>query len=266
MLLEPFFTGTIRTLLENTILALIILVIASTIAKAIATAITGIGKKEGIPSGVIHLMNRVVTYFIIFISIVLILDVFNYPMATFVASFGIASLIIGIGAQPLISNFISGILIMFEKPFIIGDFIDITGFQGFVEDIRLRSTSVKTIDGRVITVPNSTLTSNAVINYSRTGELQVKMPISFKADIDIEKVSNIMSSVAKCTHGVHPYRIEVLVRGITQTDTSWNVEVELRFWVNYVLDRDVIVSNVTSRIKEELAKEKIITVTPPEQD
>jgi MscS family membrane protein len=207
-----------------------------------------------------------VTYFIAFIGFVLILDVFDFQIATFVASFGIVGLILGIGAQALISNFISGILIMFEKPFIIGDFIDITGFQGVVEDIRLRSTSVKTFDGRVITVPNSTLTSNAVINYSRTGELQVKIPVSFKADVDVEKVSKIMNSVAKNTHGVHPYRIEVLVTRITQSDTLWTVEVELRFWVNHVLDRDVIVSNVTSRIKDELAKEMIKKIPPPGQD
>jgi small conductance mechanosensitive channel len=263
MLLETFFAGSIKPLLEKIILSLIIFVIAFTIAKAIATAITGFGKREGIPGGVIRLMNKIVTYFIAFIGFVLILDIFNFQIATFVASFGIVGLIIGIGAQALISNFISGILIMFEKPFIIGDFIDIIGFQGVVEEIRLRSTSVKTFDGRVITIPNSTLTSNAVINYSRTGEIQVKIPVSFKADVDVEKVSKIMSSVAKSTHGVRQYRIEVLVRGITQSDTVWKVEIELRFWINHVLDRDVIVSNVTGGIKEELAKERIITVTPP---
>ncbi len=266
MLLEPFFTGSIKSLLEKTILALIIVVIASTIAKAIATAITGIGNREGIPGSVIHLMNKMATYFIAFIGFVLILDVFDFQIATFVASFGIVGLIIGIGAQALISNFISGILIMFEKSFITGDFIDITGFQGIVEDIRIRSTSIKTFDGRVITVPNSTFTSNAIINYSRTGEIQVKIPVSFKAEVDVEKVSKIMSSIAKSTHGVRPYRIEVLVTGIKQSDPSWNVEAELRFWVNQVSDRDVIVSNITGRIKEELTKEKIITGPSPKQD
>jgi small-conductance mechanosensitive channel len=105
-----------------------------------------------------------------------------------------------------------------------------------------------------------------VINYSRTGELQVKIPVSFKADVDVEKVSKIMNSVAKNTQGVHPYRIEVLVTRITQSDTLWTVEVELRFWVNHVLDRDVIVSNVISRIKDELAKEMIKKISPPGQD
>ncbi len=266
MLLESFFTGSTRLLLEKMIYVLIIIVIASVIAKMIATATTRVGNEAGIPRNIISLINKIITYFIAFVSLVLILQIFNFDISTFVASFGIMGLIIGIGAQAVISNFISGILIMFEKPFIIGDFVEITGLQGKVEDISLRSTSIKTFDGRIIIVPNSTFTSNAVINYSRTDGIQVKIPVSFKADVDIEKASQIMSSVAKSTHGVRQYHIEVLVTGVTQSDSSWNIEAELRFWVNQVSDRDVIVSNVTSRIKEELAKEKILTFPPPEKD
>ncbi len=266
MLLESVFTGSTRLLLVNMIYVLIIIVIASVIAKMIATATMRFGKKAQIPHNIISSINKIITYFIAFVSLVLILQIFNFDISSFVASFGIVGLVIGIGSQAVISNIISGILIMFEKPFIIGDFVEIKEFQGKVEDIKLRSTSIKTFDGRIITVPNSMFTSNAVINYSKTGGIQVKIPVSFKADVDIEKASQIMISVAKSTHEIRPYGIEVLVTGITQSNPSWNVEAELRFWVNQVSDRDVIVSNVTGKIKEELAKEKIITFPPPEED
>ncbi len=166
MLLESVFTGSTRLLLEKMIYVLIIVVIASVIAKMIATAIMRFGKEAGISHNIINLINKIITCFIAFVSLVLILQIFNFDISTFVASFGIVGLIIGIGAQAVISNIISGILILFEKPFIIGDFVEITKFQGKVEDIRLRSSSIKTFDGRIITVPNSTFTSNAVINYS----------------------------------------------------------------------------------------------------
>lgn len=71
---------------------------------------------------------------------------------------------------------------MLEKPFYRGDVIDISGVQGKVEDISIRSTRVKTIDGKVITVPNSTFTTNSVINYSKSGRLQVKIQITFPPD------------------------------------------------------------------------------------
>ncbi|MCX9009826.1 MAG: mechanosensitive ion channel [Candidatus Methanoperedens sp.] len=262
MLFEAFLTGSTRVLVEQIIYVLIIIVIASVIAKAVTAAITRFGERTGLPADITLLINKIVTYFIGFIGLVLIINLF-VDITSFVASFGIVGLIIGIGAQAVISNFISGILIMLEKPFTAGDFIDITGFQGTVEDIRLRSTSIRTPDGRVIAVPNSIFTSNAVTNYSKTGEILVKIPISFTADVDTGKVSQIMSSAAKSTRGVRPYRIEVLVTGIMQSGPSWNVVVELRFWVSRIMDRDTIVSNVTGRIKEELAKEKIITVPSP---
>ncbi len=264
MLLESVFTGSIRDLVEKIIYISIIIVSASIIAKAIATGISRFGKEAGISKDIISLINKAVTYFIAFTGFVLILQVFKFDISTFVASFGIMGLVIGIGAQAVISNFISGILIMIEKPFTTGDFIEITELQGIVEDIRLRSTSMKTVDGRWITVPNSTFTSSAVVNYSRTGGILVKIPISFAADIDIKKVSQIMSQVARNTYGVRPYHIEVLVTGITQSLSSWNIQIELRFWVSQILDKDMVVSNVTGRIKEELAKEKIITVPPPQ--
>lgn len=262
MLFETFLTGNLRTLVENIIYVLIIIVIASIIAKAVTTAITRFGERAGLPADITHLINKLVTYFIGFIALVLIINLF-VDITSFVASIGIVGLVIGIGAQAVILNFISGILIMLEKPFTTGDFIDITGLQGTVEDINLRSTVISTSDGRVITVPNSAFTSNAVTNYSRTGEILVKIPISFAADIDIGKVSQIMNSAAKSTQGVRPYRIEVLVTGITQTGPSWNVVVELRFWVGHIMNRDAIVSSVTGKIKEELAKERILTAPSP---
>ena len=265
MLLESFFTGSTRLLLEKIIYVLIIIVIASVIAKAVTTAIVRFGERTGLPADITRLINKLVTYFIGFIALVLIINLF-VDITSFVASFGIVGLVIGIGAQAVISNFISGILIMLEKPFTTGDFIDITGLQGTVEDIKLRSTTIRTSDGRVITVPNSVFTLNAVTNYSKTGEILVKIPISFTADVDIGKVSQIMSSAAKSTRGVRPYRIEVLVTGITQAEPSWNIVVELRFWVSHIMDRDAIVSNVTGRIKEELAKETIITAPSPKKD
>lgn len=263
MLLDLFFTGGTEKLIQKMIYVFIIVAIASIIAKASATAVSRFGTEAGLPAGIIRLINKITTYFIAFIGLILIINLFEFDITSFVASFGIVGLIIGIGAQAIISNFIAGILIMLEKPFTTGDFIEIIGFQGVVEDIRLRSITVKTSDGRLITIPNSTFTSNAVINYSRTGEILVKIPVSFKADVDIGKISQIMISAAKNVQGVRPYRIEVLVTGINQIGPSWNVGIELRFWVSRILDRDTIVSRVTGRVKEELAKENIITFPSP---
>jgi small conductance mechanosensitive channel len=258
MLFDTFFSYNTGMLVEKIVYVLIIIAIASIIAKIIATAISRFGKQSGLPDNVISSINKIITYFIAFIGFVMILDVFQFNITTFVASFGIMGLVIGLSSQAIISNFISGILIMLEKPFDAGDVIDIMGSPGIVEDISIRNTRIRTFDGRMITVPNSTFSSSAVVNYSKTGGIQVKIPLSLTAGADLEKVSKIMISAAKNRQGIQQHDIEVLVTGITLGDSSWNVGVELRFWINQVSDRDSIVSSVAGRIKEEFAKEKIM--------
>ncbi len=238
----------------------IVAVFSYIIIKGLTTTLSRFGKRSDLPDNIIRLINKIITYFIAFTSLILILDIFNFNVATFVASFGIAGLIIGIAAQSVISNFIAGFFIHLEKPFIKGDFIDITGFQGNVENISIRNTLINTFDGRLITIPNSTFTTNAVTNYSRIGKIQVKIPLSFSSDTNLGKVSEIMSAVTKSTQGVQPYNIEVLVTGMTQSDSEWNVGVELRFWINKISNRDITISKVLTGIKDELAKDKLIPI------
>ncbi len=246
--------------------AFIVGVFSYIIIKALTAAMSRFGKRSALPDNVISLINKIVTYFIAFISIVLVLDIFNFNVAAFVASFGIVGLIIGIGAQSIISNFIAGILLLLEKPFVKGDFIDVTGFQGIVEHISIRNTLIKTFDGRLINIPNSTFTINAVTNYSRTGEIQVKIPLSFSTSVNLVKVSEIMSAVAKSIQGVRQHNVEVLITEITLSDSEWIVGVELRFWINRISNRDDVVSRILAGIKEDLAKEKIILIQSGSED
>ncbi len=259
-MVNEFFTG-LGSLIGKILPAFIVGVFSYIFIRTLTAAMSRFGKRSALPDNVISLINKIVTSFIAFISIVLILDIFNFNVAAFVASFGIVGLIIGIGAQSVISNFIAGVFIQIEKPFIKGDFIDITGFQGNVEQISIRNTLIRTFDGRLITIPNSTFNVNAVTNYSRTGEIQVKIPLSFSTSANLVKVSEIVSAVAKSIQGVRQHNVEVLITGITLSDSEWIVGVELRFWINLISNRDDVVSKILVSIKEELAKEKLIPIS-----
>ena len=258
MVFESLFANNIDVLIERIIYVIIIILTASFIAKTIATIITQVGKKSGLPGNVTRWINKIITYFIAFIGLVLILDVFHFNINTFLASFGIVGLIIGVSSQAIISNFIAGILVMLEKPFYRGDIIDISGVQGTVEDISIRSTRIRTIDGKVITVPNSTFTSNSVINYSKSGRIQVRIPITFPPDADLEKIKHIMIAAAKDIEEIRPYHIEVLSTGMTLSGLSKNINIEFRFWIERFIEKDRISSQVLSRIKDEFKKEQII--------
>lgn len=260
MVFESLLKDGITILIEQIVTVILIILAASVIAKTISTIISRFGKKSGLPENVTRWINKSITYFIAFIGLVLILDVFKFNINTFLASFGIVGLIIGLSSQTIISNFIAGIVVMLEKPFYRGDIIEISGIQGIVEDISIRSTRVRAIDGRVITVPNLTFTTNSVINYSKMGRIQVRIPITFPPDIDLEKIKQIMISNAREIEEIRPYHIEVLSTGMTLSGLSKNVVVELRFWIDRFMERDKISSKVISKIKEEFKKEKIIVM------
>lgn len=258
MLPEPLSNDVLKTFIEKIILVIIIIVSASFIAKTTTVIISRLGKKSRLPLIIIRMINKIVTYFIAFIGLVLVLDVFKFNITTFLASFGIIGLIIGLSSQTIISNFIAGILVMLEKPFKRGDIIDISGVQGKVEDISIRSTRVKTLDGKVITVPNSTFTTNSVVNYSKRGSIQVRIPITFPYDADLELIKRIMIASANEIKEIRPYHIEVLSTGMTMGGLSKNVAVELRFWIDRFIEKDIISSKVLNNIRKEFKKEKII--------
>ncbi|TFH43604.1 MAG: mechanosensitive ion channel family protein [ANME-2 cluster archaeon] len=258
MVLEILLNDGISLLIKEIIPVIIIVLTSSVIAKIITTIVSKFGKKSGLPENVTRLINKIVTYFIAFIGLLLILDIFKFNINTFLASFGIVGLIIGLSSQAIISNFIAGILVMLEKPFYRGDIIDVSGVQGTVEDISIRSTRVKTIDGKVITVPNSTFTTNSVINYSKSGKIQVRIPITFPPDADLDKIKQIIMTAASDIKEIRQYHIEVLVTGMVLSGISKNITVEFRFWTDRFIDKDRISSKVLGRIKETFMKENII--------
>jgi small-conductance mechanosensitive channel len=261
MVLEALFTDNIDFLIEKIVYVILIIFMGSVLAKTFTTLISRLAKKPGIPGEITRWINKIITYCIAFIGFVLILDVFQVNITTFLASFGIVGLIIGLSSQTIISNFIAGILILLEKPFDRGDIIDISGFQGTVEDISIRSTRVKTIDGKMITVPNSIFTTNSVINYSKTGRIQVRIPITFPPDIDLEKIRQIMEATAEDMQDIRPYHIDTISTGMTLSGLSKNIAVEFRFWVDRYIEKDKISSEFIGMIKNRFKRENII-LTP----
>ncbi|HEY5945243.1 MAG TPA: mechanosensitive ion channel domain-containing protein, partial [Kofleriaceae bacterium] len=105
---------------------------------------------------------------------------------------------IGFGLQKLAENFISGLLVLIERPVRKGDFIDAGGVLGTVEDIGLRATRVMSRDGVTVIVPNSQLISNTVINYRQpTPERRIWIEVGVAYGTDLELAAKVLKDVAK---------------------------------------------------------------------
>lgn len=128
------------------------------------------------------LIKNVVAYVVYFTAILMILQVFTINIAALLAGAGVAGLAIGFGAQNLVRDVISGFFIVFEDQFSVGDYVNVSGVEGTVEEIGLRTTKVLSWTGEINVIPNGNITQ--VVNYSvHNGLAVVDINIPYEADV-----------------------------------------------------------------------------------
>jgi small conductance mechanosensitive channel len=126
---------------------------------------------------------RVIQAFIVVIGVLMVLDVFDYDVAPAIAGLGVVGIAVGFGAQSLVRDYFNGALILIENQFSIGDVVSVAGVTGTVEDLTLRRTTLRDLDGVVHTVPNGEIkvASNRTRTWARINE---DVSVAYGTDID----------------------------------------------------------------------------------
>lgn len=164
------------------------------------------------------------------------------------------ALAVGIALQDVIRNFVSGVFIYIEEPFRLGDWIEWDDEAGIVEDVRLRSTRVRTFDNELLTVPNGALTENVVKNRSDEDRIRQRFPIGISFEDDIGDAIEYMVDEAV----QHPDILEEPAPQVRLTDLGDSaVVLEARYWVpnpnraDYVRIRGEYGANAKRRLDAE---------------
>ena len=153
--------------------------------------------QEGIGKSILPLAKKLVKVFAIISGLIVILDHFNYNISSLVAALGVSSLAVGLAAKETLSNMISGFTIVADRPFRLGDRIDLDGKVGDIVEIGLRSTKMKTLDNTIVVIPNSKLVENVLVNLAYP-ELSIGSFQKFGVEYgsDVGKVKEILKGVA----------------------------------------------------------------------
>ncbi|MCX2734581.1 MULTISPECIES: mechanosensitive ion channel family protein [Bacillus] len=157
-------------------------------------------------------LSKVLRFVILALSVSVIAQEFNYDVNGFVAGLGLGGLAFALAAKDTISNFFGGIIIITEKPFTIGDWVETSSVTGGVEDITFRSTRFRTAQGALVTVPNSTLSMEAITNWTRMTKRQVtfSVRVSYATPIDrLERCITRLREMLREHEGVHDDTIMV---------------------------------------------------------
>nr|WP_312216864.1 mechanosensitive ion channel domain-containing protein [Clostridioides sp.] len=181
----------------NIIYGIIIFIVGMYIAKFVRNIILKLLIKYNMNKGVSNFIAYAIYALILtFVSLVS-LNMFGIKTTSFVAMLGAAGFSIGLAFKEILSNLGSGMIILFFKPFEIGDYIQGSGEEGTVADIQIFSTVLKTPDNKTIIIPNLQLTSNNIVNYTNQKMRRVDYAFDISYDSDIKLVKKILDDVFK---------------------------------------------------------------------
>ncbi|SHN12686.1 mechanosensitive ion channel family protein [Gracilibacillus kekensis] len=143
----------------------------------------------------IPFLSKAVRVIIIAISISVVAQEFGYEVSGFVAGLGLGGLAFALAAQEVIKNLFGGVVIITEKPFSLGDWIESPSVEGIVEDISFRSTIVRTFADSLITIPNSTLSNEPITNWSEMGKRQIFFNLGVEYNTSKEQLQKVLHEI-----------------------------------------------------------------------
>lgn len=143
---------------------------------------------------IVNLISNIARAIIIFIAIIMILEIYGIDTKSLVASLSVVGVIVGLAVQDILKDLISGISIIFEGQYSIGDWININGFIGEVLPTNLKTTKIRAYTGEVKIIPNRNITE--IINYSTFNNTLI-MDLDVSYDSDIEKVKATLNNVCQ---------------------------------------------------------------------
>ncbi|NIW24416.1 MAG: mechanosensitive ion channel [Gammaproteobacteria bacterium] len=175
--------------------ALAVFVIGRWISKALAGWFRRGVTKAGVDDTLARFLSNLINIVLIALVILTALSTLGVNTTNFLAIVGAAGLAVGLALKDSLSNFAAGVMLVFFRPFKVGDFIEAAGIAASVDSIGIFSTVLKTGDNRVITVPNALIYGATITNYSAESTRRVDLLIGISYDDDIGRAKALMQGV-----------------------------------------------------------------------
>ena len=217
---------------------------------------------SGVDADMVHLIRRIFYILAITILVVTTLDLINMPLTAFAFISGAIAIGVGFGTQNIINNFISGWILMWERPIRIGDFLEVDDAKGSVEAINTRSTRICRVDGVHMLIPNSKLLENTVINWTLVDKkIRTNVRVGVAYGSPVKRVSElILEAVKQQSEILDEPKPMVIFEDFGDSALIFDVY----FWVQAGLQRDlqIVRSNMRFSIDALFAENNIEIAFP----
>jgi small conductance mechanosensitive channel len=249
---EFFASADLMPMLSDWVIKIVIALLIYLIGKWIAKRVTNVVKKlmnarDADPTLVNFLSN--VVYAILLVAVILAaLDTLGLPVTSLLAIVGAAGLAIGLALKDSLGNFASGVMLVMFRPFKKGDFVEVAGVAGSVQEIRIFSTTLTTPDNKLIIIPNAQVASGTITNYSANDQRRVDLVFGVGYDDNLKVARDVLTRL--CAE--HPKVLddpETKIFVMNLGDSS--VDFAVRPWAN-TEDYWTVYSDLLEQAKVEL--------------
>ena len=241
--------------------ALLIFIIGKWVAKKMGSVTEGVMLSRDIDEALVNFGSSMVYYALLIFVVIAALGQIGIQTASFVAIVGAAGLAIGLAMQGSLSNFAAGVLIIIFKPFKIGDFVEMAGTSGVIENIMIFTTEMKTGDNKKVVVPNSSVLGGIITNYSANDTRRVDLVMGIGYNDDIDKAKRVLGELVDADERILK-EPAALIAVSELADSSVNFVV--RPWVKSA-DYWGVYFDLTEAVKKRFDQEGI-SIPYPQQD
>lgn len=182
--------------------AIVIFAIGRWITGLVTRFVRRLLERAGVDKTLVIFVKNLTYYILLAFVVLAALGNLGVQTTSLVAILGASALAVGLALQGSLANFAAGVIIILFRPFKIGDRIEAGGVEGFVEDIQIFNTILRTPDNKTVIIPNANITGDNIINYSTKGILRIDMIFGIGYDDDLLKAKRILQEILTADEGV----------------------------------------------------------------
>jgi small-conductance mechanosensitive channel len=207
------------------------------------------------------LVSKITYWTVMLLGTITSLQQVGFNLTAFLTGLGIVGFTVGFALQDVSKNFVSGLLLLIQHPFYVGDAIEVSGFSGRVMSIDLRSTELHTWDGRVVIIPNADVFTKPITNFSRAAMRRAEITGSVAFPGEIEQVRDVAIRSLEDIYGL----VQDPPPSLTFTSVGKGTgEFTLHFWINM---RDTVLEDARDQgllaLKDAFESAGVEMPTPP---
>lgn len=231
----------------NIVAAIVIVIIGMIVARIVSNTVNRLMVARKIDATVADFLSALVRYGIIAFTLIAALGRVGVQTASVIAVLGAAGLAVGLALQGSLSNLAAGVLLVMFRPFRAGEYVDLGGVAGTVLNVQIFSTTMRTVDGKIVVIPNGKIIAGNIINFSREPVRRNEFIIGVAYDSDIDQVKKILTDIIQSEERIIKDR-EMTVR-LNELGAS-SINFVVRVWSNSS-DLQSVYWDVLERIKRE---------------